>query len=57
MQLINNVCLLYVLKTAIYQWKWWNEIKISNGLKVMKNSRTTVSQDVQNPISCAVGLR
>ena len=35
MQIINNVYILYIVRTAIYQWRWWNEIKISNGLKVM----------------------
>ena len=37
MPIINNVCKLYIVRTAIYQWRWWNEIKIkiSNGLKEM----------------------
>ena len=35
MQIIDNVCILHIVGTAIYQWKWWNEfeIKILNGLK------------------------
>ena len=33
MQIINNVNILCIVKTAINQWKWWSEIKISNGLK------------------------
>ena len=37
MQIINNVYIFCIVKIAIYQWRWWNEIedKISNGLKDM----------------------
>ena len=37
MQIINSVYILYIVKSAIYQWKWWNdiEINISNWLKEM----------------------
>ena len=37
MEIINSVYILCILKTVIYQWRWWNEIKIaiSNGLKEM----------------------
>ena len=39
MQIINNVYILYIVRSAIYQWKWWNdiEIKIPNGLKEMND--------------------
>ena len=35
MQIINNVYMLNIVKTAIYQWRWWSKIKISNCLKEM----------------------
>ena len=35
MQIIDDVYILYIVRTAIYQWRWWNEIEISNGLKEM----------------------
>ena len=37
MQIINNVHISYIVRTAICQWKWRTEIEltISNGLKVM----------------------
>ena len=46
MQILNNV---YIVRTAIYQWRWWNEIKISNGLKeinvfINKNDEQSVSK-------------
>ena len=34
MQIINNEYILHIVRTAIYYWKWWNEIEISNGLKI-----------------------
>ena len=35
MQIIDDVYILYIVRTAIYQWRCWNEIEISNGLKEM----------------------
>ena len=37
MQIINNVCIFYIGRAAIYQWRWWIRIwmKISNSLKEM----------------------
>ena len=26
MQIINNEYIIYIVLTAIYRWKWWNEI-------------------------------
>ena len=37
MGIINILYILHIIRTAIYQWRWWNEIEIiiSNGLKEM----------------------
>ena len=35
MQIINNAYIFYIVRTAIYQWRWWNKFKIPECLKEM----------------------
>ena len=47
MQIINSVYILYIVRSAIYQWKWWNdiEIKIPNGLEEMNDYINIIGEE------------
>ena len=47
MQIINSVYILWIVRSAIYQWKWRNdiEIQISNGLKEMNDYINNIGEE------------
>ena len=49
MQIINIAYILYIVRSAIYQWKWWNDIEIKNFKRFKRNEwlyKTTLARNL-----------